>query len=26
VQQLSYHLKISGEQWLEIARTVHRPG
>jgi aminodeoxyfutalosine synthase len=26
VHKLSYHLKISGEQWLEIARTVHRAG
>ena len=26
VHRLSYHLKISGEQWLEIARTVHRAG
>lgn len=26
VHQLSYHLKISGEQWLETARTVHRAG
>lgn len=26
VHQLSYHLKISGAQWLEVARTVHRAG
>jgi aminodeoxyfutalosine synthase len=26
VRQQSYHLKISGEQWLDIARTVHRAG
>jgi aminodeoxyfutalosine synthase len=26
VHKLSYHLKISGDQWLEIARTVHRAG
>lgn len=26
VHQESYHLKISGEQWLETARTVHRAG
>jgi len=26
VRQETYHLKISGEQWLEIARTVHRAG
>ncbi len=26
VHRLSYHLKISGDQWLAIARTVHRAG
>ena len=26
VHKESYHLKISGEQWLDIARTVHRAG
>lgn len=26
VRQETYHLKISGEQWLEIARKVHRAG
>jgi aminodeoxyfutalosine synthase len=26
VRQATYHLKISGEQWLEIARKVHRAG
>jgi aminodeoxyfutalosine synthase len=26
VHQESYHLKISGEQWLETARKVHRAG
>jgi aminodeoxyfutalosine synthase len=26
VHRLSYHLKISGDQWLDIARTVHRAG
>jgi len=26
VHRLSYHLKISGEQWLAIARTVHEAG
>jgi len=26
VHQESYHLKMSGEQWLETARTVHRAG
>jgi len=26
VRQETYHLKISGEQWLEVARTVHRAG
>lgn len=26
VHQESYHLKISGEQWLEIARKVHQAG
>jgi len=26
VHQESYHMKISGEQWLEIARTVHKAG
>jgi aminodeoxyfutalosine synthase len=26
VHKESYHLKISGEQWLEIARTVHEAG
>lgn len=26
VHRESYHLKISGEQWLDIARTVHRAG
>jgi aminodeoxyfutalosine synthase len=26
VHRESYHLKISGEEWLEIARTVHRAG
>jgi aminodeoxyfutalosine synthase len=26
VRQETYHLKISGDQWLEIARTVHRAG
>lgn len=26
VHQESYHLKISGEEWLAIARTVHRAG
>jgi aminodeoxyfutalosine synthase len=26
VHKESYHLKISGEQWLEIARTVHMAG
>jgi aminodeoxyfutalosine synthase len=26
VHQESYHLKISGEQWLAIARTVHEAG
>jgi len=26
VHQESYHLKISGEQWLQIARTVHKAG
>jgi aminodeoxyfutalosine synthase len=26
VRQETYHLKISGDQWLEIARKVHRRG
>ncbi|MFN0242516.1 MAG: aminofutalosine synthase MqnE [Planctomycetota bacterium] len=26
VRQATYHLKISGDQWLDIARTVHRAG
>jgi aminodeoxyfutalosine synthase len=26
VHKESYHLKISGEQWLDIARTVHQAG
>jgi aminodeoxyfutalosine synthase len=26
VRQATYHLKISGDQWLETARTVHRAG
>lgn len=26
VRQATYHLKISGEEWLSIARTVHRAG
>ena len=26
VRQETYHLKISGEQWLDIARKVHRAG
>lgn len=26
VRQATYHLKISGDEWLDIARTVHRAG
>ncbi|MBK7874700.1 MAG: aminofutalosine synthase MqnE [Planctomycetes bacterium] len=26
VRKLTYHLKISGDEWLAIARTVHRAG
>jgi len=26
VHKLSYHLKISGDEWLAIARTVHQAG
>lgn len=26
VHREGYHLKISGEEWLEVARTVHRAG
>ena len=26
VRQATYHLKISGDEWLSIARTVHRAG
>ena len=26
VRQATYHLKISGDQWLDIARKVHRAG
>jgi aminodeoxyfutalosine synthase len=26
VRQATYHLKISGEQWLDLARKVHRAG
>jgi len=26
VRQATYHLKISGDEWLAIARTVHRAG
>src|SRR5690606_12651049 len=26
VHQESYHLKISGDEWLDIARTVHQAG